>query len=56
MDIWEITGDDLRVFLNEMTDPDTIRVVRVAIDDGALRVKVNEYGWTYGLGTRKPSR
>ena len=54
MEIYEITGDNLRVFLDEMTDPQNIHTVRIAIDDGEVKVKVNEDCWTYGLATRKP--
>jgi len=62
MKIWEITGDDLRLLLAELADGagDTehapIRIVRFADDEGELKVKVNEYGWSYGLGTQVPVR
>jgi hypothetical protein len=51
MEIYEITGDDLRVLLNELSGPnDDTRIVRIAIDEGRVKVKVNEYDWTYGIG------
>ena len=50
MEIYTITGDDLRVFLNEINYPESIHTVRIAIEDGQVKVKVNEYCWTYGLG------
>lgn len=51
MEIYEITGDDLRVLLNELSGPnDDTRIVRIAIDEGRVKVKVNEYDWTYRIG------
>ena len=53
-EIIEITGDDLRILLEEMgTDTDVaplIRIVRVTIDEGTFKLKVNEDGWTMPLG------
>jgi hypothetical protein len=58
MEIYEITGNDLRMFLGELgaqTDPakNGIHTVRVAIDDGTVKVKVNGYTWSPPLGKRE---
>jgi hypothetical protein len=55
MKIWEITGENLAVLLDELgADPtiaESIRIVRIADDEGDVKVKVNEGTWTWGLAS-----
>jgi hypothetical protein len=54
MEIYELTGDDLRTFLEEMTyRTNEIRIVRVAFDEGTFKFKVNESTWSPPIGKRK---
>ena len=58
MEIYELTGSALTEFLDELGAVDAakkigIHTVRVAIDEGTLKVKVNEFCWSPPLTTRK---
>lgn len=54
-DIVKLTGDDLRRFLDELVEDvenptDVIRHIRITIDEGTVKLKVNEGAWTEPLG------
>lgn len=57
-EIYELTGKNLELFLWQLgapTDPaeTDVRIVRIAVDAGELKLKVNEGVWTYGLATQR---
>jgi hypothetical protein len=52
--MWEITGATLEALKRSLDRPD-VHTLRVAVDDGTLKFKINEGMWTSGIeGTDPP--
>lgn len=54
-EVYRVDGSEARAFLRSLGVQDVTRVhtVRVAVDGGQVKFKVNEYCWTPGYGSRE---